>query len=188
MKLQSLVVVAVRLMALDFMLEAVTQLTPQILRLLPLYGRSPFSGAGPFLELLRIPGGLIAVAVLLWLFALPIARLVTRGVPGDLSFGAMSLRDCYSIVFIGLGLFCITRYLPQLLNWAHYFLKTAASGRRDVGYSVSGYDVSRAVIPFIMGVILFVKGRAWAVVLARRQEKAETPNQSVEPTGARHSS
>ena len=179
MNLQSLVVVVLRLMALDFLLRVAVQLTPQLLQFL-IYERSALDDSRSFIVLpWLVLGGLIAAAVLLWFLALPIARFVTRGVAHDLSFGVMSLVDCYSIAFMALGLFYISSHLPHVLNWAHYFLKMAASGARDSEQAVRGYDVSQAVIPFILGVFLFVNGRRWAVALARRQTEPAT----VDTTG-----
>jgi hypothetical protein len=92
MNLQSLIVVGLRLMALDFLLRVGVQLTPQILRFLRVYQPSPFreSSSSMLLPWLVL-AGLIAAAVALWFLALPIARIVTRGVSRDLSFGVMSL-------------------------------------------------------------------------------------------------
>jgi hypothetical protein len=173
MNLQSLIVVVLRLMALDFLLRVAVQLTPQILQFLRLYERSPLDDSQSFMVLPWLMlVGLIVAAVLLWFLAQPIARLVTCGVSHDLSFGAMSLVDCYSIAFMAVGLFYISSHLPQVLNWAHYFLKTAASGRGDSGEGASGYEISQSFIPFIVGVVLFVNGRRWAVALARRQTES----------------
>jgi hypothetical protein len=180
MNLQSLIVVVLRLMALDFLLRVAVQLTPLILQYLRIYESSPLDGSRSFMVLPWLMlVGLIVAAVLLWFLALPIARFVTRGVSHDLSFGAMSLVDCYSIAFMAVGLFYISSHLPQVLNWAHYFLKTAASGRGDSEQGARGYDISQAFIPFIVGVVLFVNGRRWAVALARRQTESPAPATTV---------
>lgn len=183
MNLQSLVVVVLRLTALDFLLRVAVQLAPQLLQFLKFYensplGISPAQVAWPWVILV----GLVGVAVLLWVLALPIARLVTRRLPQDISFGAMSLLDCYSIAFIGVGLFYIVGYLPQVLNWSHYFLKMAASHSGDSWKDQgNGYQVSQVFVPFIIGVLLFVNGRSWARILATRQEKAESQKQDAPP-------
>ena len=180
MNLQSLVVVVLRLMALDFLLRVAVQLTPQLLQFFHLYERLPRDDSRSLMVLpWLVLVGLLAAALLLWFLALPIARFVTRGVSQDLSFGAMSLVDCYSIAFMAVGLFYIAADLPEALNWAHYFFKTAASGRRDTGEGVSGYVVSQAFIPFIVGIVLFVNGRRWAVALARRQTESATSAPTV---------
>ena len=177
MNLQTLIVVILRLMSLNFLLQVAVQLAPQILRFTELYQRAPADESLSFLVLPWVLVlGLIVGAVLLWVFALPIARLVSRGVPHDLSFGSLSLVDCYSIAFIGVGLFYIASHLPQVLNWTHYLFKAAASKSGDTWKEgVQWYDVSQAFIPFIVGVVLFLNGRRWAVALARRQTESASP-------------
>jgi hypothetical protein len=65
--------------------------------------------------------------------------------------------------------------LPQVLNWGHYLFKAAASKPGDSWKEgVEWYQVSQAFIPFIVGVVLFVNGRRWAVALARRQTESES--------------
>ncbi len=184
MNLQSLVVVVLRLMALNFLLQVAVQLTPQMLQLLRWNDSSLFDDPHSYMVLpLLILAVIIAAAVLLWVFALPIARFVTRGVARDLSFGAMSLVDCYSVAFIAVGLFYISGHLPQVLNWTHYLFKAAASTPGDTWKErIEWYNVSAAVVPFVVGVVLFVKGRRWAVALARQQEEtASAPPPSTGP-------
>ena len=171
MNLQSLVVVLLRLLTLDFLLRIALQIVPQVFQ--------PYIDSTLVLLLLA---GAIAAAILLWVKALPIARFVTRGVPHDLSFGTMALVDCYSIAFIAIGLFYGVSHLPQVLNWTHFFLKSAASASSTIGQEYSGYDVSQAFIPFIVGIILFVKGRSWAATLARRHNTDTHPNRASDAT------
>lgn len=184
MNIQSLVVIVVRLMALDFLLRVAVQLTPQILSFLHLYERSPLDDSRSFMVLpLIVLAGLVAAAVVLWFLALPIARFVTRGMPQDLSIGTLSLADCYSIAFLGVGLFYISSHFPQVLNWVHYLFKMSASSSGDSWkQQVQWYDVSQAFITFIMGVVLFVNGRRWAVALARRETASTVPATSVSET------
>ena len=181
MNLQTLVVVVLRLIALNFLLRIVIEMTPQMLHFAGVYDAFPRDGSRLFVAAWLVLGGLIVAAVLLWRFALPIARFVTRGVSPDLSFGAMSLVDCYSIAFMSVGLFYCASHFPQVLNWTHYFFKAAASSTGNSGEEgVQGYNVSHAFIPFIVGVVLFVNGRKWAVALARRQTQGPTTNYSSE--------
>ena len=181
MNLQSLVVVVLRLMALDFLLRVAVQMTPQILMVLRLSNRSPLDDSRSVLALpLLVLAAMIICAVLFWVFALPIARLVTRGISHDFSFGALSLVDCYSIAFMAVGLFYISSNLPQVLNWTHYLFKMAAtSAGSSWKEDVKWYDVSQAFLPFIVGVVLFVNGRRWAVALARRQTESSAPATTV---------
>ena len=186
MNLQSLVVVVLRLMALNFLLQVAIQMTPQMLQFLRLYERSPLSESRsltvlPWLVLI----GMIFSAVLLWVLARPIACAVTRGIALDFSFGTLSLIDCYSIAFMGVGLYYVVSHLPQVLSWTHYLFKAAATSPGGTWKEgVSWYEVIQAFIPFLVGVVLFVEGRSWALALARRQGAAESPNQAVVRTGA----
>ena len=182
MNLQSLVVVALRLMALDFLLRAAIESFYIVLS-----QTSPMDhgmGALPWLVL----AALIASAIVLWFLALPIARLVTRGVPHGLSFGTMALLDCYTIAFMAVGLFYVSKGLPQVLNWTHYLFKLAASTNGTSWKDgVNWYDVTQVFVPFIFGVVLFLKGRGWAMALARREKESESPAAQVGPqdkTGA----
>ena len=164
---------------IDILKRLAVQLTPQMLLYFGMYQRSPLDNAPSVLPWLVL-AGLIAAAVILWFLALPIARFVTRGVSHDLSFGAMSLADCYSIAFMAVGLYYISSNLPLVLNWTHYLFKMAAtSAGSSWKEDVKWYDVSQAFIPFIVGVVLFVNGRRWAVALARRQTESSAPATTV---------
>jgi len=186
MNLQSLIVVILRLMALNFFVQVAIQLSPQLLRFTQLSRQGGLTEMGSYLVVpVMLVIGLVVAAILLWVLALPIARLATRGVSQDLSFGSLSLVDCYSVAFMGIGLFYVASHFPQVLNWAHYLFKAAASKPGDTWKEgVQWYDVSSAFIPFAIGVVLFVKGRSWAVALAQRQDKSESANQTLERTSA----
>lgn len=184
MNLQNLIVVVLRLIALDFLVRDVVEMAPFMLNYFhvtessPLDNHSPASKALPWVLLTAV----VIAAILLWFLATPLARLVTRGVSQEISFGALSLVDCYSIAFMSVGLFYISSYLPQVLNWTHYLFKAAASQSGDAWkQSVQWYDVSQVFIPFIVGIALFVNGRGWAVELARRQTEDNPPAAPMPP-------
>ena len=184
MNLQSLVVVILRLLSLNFFLDTAVRVAPQMLRFTELSQQVPPTQLNTILAMpWLIVTGLIGGAIVLWMFAVPIARAVTHDVPADLSLGTLSLSDCYSIVFLGVGLLYIGNHFPQVLNWAHYLIKAAAShSTGDWKDNVKWYDVSQAVIPFIVGIILFVNGRKWAIALARQQVETPTAPKPPEPT------
>ncbi len=165
MNLISLVVVILRLMALNTLMSGIMQLffwKGNFMR----DSSDGYPGTLPWL----LVGALVFCAVTLWVMALPIARLVTHGIPRDISFGSVSLADCYSIAFMGMGLFYLTRHLPMALNLAHFIFKASASaGGGSWRDETSGYEISQTFIPFILGVILFCKGRTWGVRLAQKQ-------------------
>lgn len=180
MNLQSLVVVILRLLSLNFFLQVAYQMAPRLLRFIEMHHVSQRLSQEEPRSLFVLPWllvlGLLLGGVLVWIFASSIARLVTRGLPPDVSLGTLSLTDCYSIAFMGVGLFYIASHFPHVLNWTHYLLKMAAS-RPDGSWrdEVKWYDVWDAFVPFVVGIILFVQSRKWAVALACRHVASASP-------------
>lgn len=173
MNLQSLVVVVLRLITLKFLLETIIMSVPVTLQLLRLQEPTPFDLP---LVVWLIFGILLAWSILLWIFALPVARLITRRLPQDISFGAMPLADCYSIAFIGVGVYYIAGYLTRVLTLTCHLFKGAAASS---GYwwlrEVNVTAIAQAYIPFIAGILLFAFGRKWAVMLARKHAQVPSP-------------
>jgi hypothetical protein len=178
MNLQSLVVVFLRLMSLNFLLYTALQLPPYLISFLRSVRNAPAgesSADATIVWLMLI--GLIPGVVLLWVLAVPIARLVTRRMPQEVSLGTLTLADCYSIAFIGVGLLNISRGLPQILTWGAYLFKLAASVPDDSWkQQVNWSEVARPFILLVAGVVLFIKGRGWAVAPACRHGKPEAPS------------
>jgi hypothetical protein len=165
MMLQSLLVVVLRLIALNFLLQCVSLFASIFVMQSDRLSLNKSAADLPWFVL----GSLIVVAILLWFLALPIAKSVTHGVSSELSFGAMSLVDCYSIAFMGAGLFYMCGHLAPTLNWTYYLFTAAASRPGDTWkQGVPWYEVTKAIIPFGVGIVLFVKGREWAVALAQK--------------------
>jgi hypothetical protein len=183
MNLQSLVVVALRLMALNLALQAGVLTAPQ---LMSIYLPDPVHG-GLHWSVFSVLGLLLIVAFLslvaaIWVFAVPVARLVTKALPQDVSFGSLSLVDCYSVAFLGVGLYYMAGHLAQAANWTFYLFRESASASGDTWKNgLNWYQVWSAFVPFLVGVLLFVKGRAWAVMLARKHQDAEASSSSPDP-------
>lgn len=179
MNLQSLVVVILRLVSLDFILQVTIRLAPQILRFTDMSLRGSPGGLETMLALPWLMlTGLIGGAVVFWMFAEPIARMVTHGLLSEVSLGTLSLADGYSILFIGVGLCYIASHFSLVLNWTQYMLRTAGSYSGIAGNGDTRlYDILNAFIPFIIGIVLFVNGRKWAIALARRHVESDQPIQ-----------
>lgn len=171
MNLRNLIVVIVRLFSLDVLLN-VAMTVPTYLLSVPVRMEG-YSTLLPGIWLCIF--GFVVGIILLWIFAPYIADLVARGMPSsELSFGALSLSDCYSSAFLGVGLYQMVVHLAPCLFWALSLFKEAASTPGDSWrLGVSGYTIWSAFLPFLFGLVLFVNSRKWAVALARRQ--TETP-------------
>lgn len=172
MNLQSLVVVILRLITLNFLLDVAVMSARNTILLL-----NDFTSLYSYLLVFLLAScGLFVCAILLWIFALPIARLVTRGISQDISFGAMPLADWYSIAFIGIGLYYIADYLASVLKLTFHLFKGAASSSGTWWVrEVDGAAIAQAFIPFIAGILLFIYGRKWAAMLARKHTNIPSP-------------
>jgi hypothetical protein len=178
MNLQSIVVVLLRLMALHLVL-LVIQMIPMWLVLWPeLLVQNSDERWLYFCLLVFVMFILLASAALLWVRALPLAHLVIRPVLLEGSLGSLSLADCYSIAFIGLGLYQMVVNLAGVLTFLH-LMYAATNSVADWMEPDKLSHVFTSFVPFVIGLILFIKGRAWALKLAARQQAVEPPP----PTG-----
>tara|TARA_R100000027_G_scaffold67627_1_gene67298 strand:- start:77 stop:673 length:597 start_codon:yes stop_codon:yes gene_type:complete len=164
MNLHSLVVVALRLIALNFLLQAVISLTPQLYLFADLISDDGFEVFDVYTVVsLIVVIGIVVGSFLIWVFSYAIARFVVGGLPREVSFGSLSVRDCYSIVFLGVGLYYFVDYFPTILTWAHYLVKLAATSSGDSWKDeVDWYSFWSSFLPMVIGVVLLLKGRAWA--------------------------
>ncbi|HEX7862624.1 MAG TPA: hypothetical protein VF773_19980 [Verrucomicrobiae bacterium] len=175
MSLRSLVVVSLRIIALKFLLNIFLTVVPQLVLLehstqsMPL--TNPFS-----ITFIVVLAALITGACMLWSLALPLAQRITRGLPPDISFGALARVDCYTIAFLAIGLWLTAVHFPHVLNWSHYLFRLAATGPtpgEEAISQVNKYEIFSSVLPFIIGILLFLNGRKWSHKLARRDEHIE---------------
>jgi hypothetical protein len=177
MNLQSLVVVVLRLMSLNFLLQGAVQIAPLFFRFAMI---SQQSGQGEMSWILSLPWLVCLIlggcAVILWVFSVPIARFVTADLPADISLGALTLADCYSIAFMGVGLFCIIGHFAGVLIWTQSLIRMAAN-HQSYSWSeqVDWYQVTQTFVSVIFGIILFVNSRRWAIALARRHSEIVPP-------------
>lgn len=177
MNIQTLVVVVLRLMALDFLYRSALELASGLISFsVRLHLRSTDLSPWILFVWLALIAVFIVAAVLLWFLAPAIARLVSRGVPQDISLGILSLADCYSVAFMGVGLMFIGSRVPQAITWAHYLLRTTVSNSTELwNQQLKWYDVVQVAIGLTIGIVLFVNGRNWAVALARRDTAKSAP-------------
>jgi hypothetical protein len=168
MNVKSLIVIVLRLIALNFLVRVIVELTTPLLVFAGVYHRTSDDASMPVGWVLVIT--LVLGAICLWVLALPVARLVARGVPNEISLGDLSLADCYSIIFMCVGLCYIVGHAAGVWNWTVFMLNSMIHGPRypwnDRG---RGYEIANAFIPFIIGLALLIKRRKWALALAGNQ-------------------
>jgi hypothetical protein len=166
--IETLVAIALRLTAFNFLVRVVVELTTPLLIFAGVYRRSADDSSMTIGWM--FVGSLMLGALLLWFLALPIARLIAHGVPGDLSFDNLTLADCYSIAFVGIGLVYIVSHAAGVWSWTTFFLHSLIHGPRyPFGDPARGYEVANIFIPFIIGILLVLKRRKWSRVFAGKE-------------------
>jgi hypothetical protein len=170
MNLQSVVVVLLRLSSLNFLVSLLLQV-PYVATYISRSASYGSSSGLVWISLFLVVG--LICAALIWVMAPAISRLMTRGLSQEVPLGALSLTDCYSVAFVGIGLFLAAGHLSQVLYWLFYSLHAASTMPEDSWKTtLNGYSISQAVISFIIGIVLLVNGRKWAVALSQRDSRA----------------
>ena len=161
----AIVALALRLTALNFLVLVLVKISTPLLISIASHGQSDDQAP------IRIAWAMVAAlslgGILLWFLALPAARLVARGVPGDISFGNLTLEDCYSLGFTGLGVVYIVRHFASALNWMTYFLRWLFHHEYTPWNEPGrGYQIMSVFIPFIVGILLVLMRKKLARIMA----------------------
>jgi hypothetical protein len=172
MNTRSLVVIGLRLTALNFFLDGALAVAPFAMSISSAQRADPY----PWLAFIS----LFILAAVIWMGADSFAALITNGLPDQISLGQLSLADCYSVAFILVGLFYVAGHSPGILNWGIYLIRSGASGSETAWKNqTTFYSIAQSTLPFFVGLAFILKGRRWGIVLADRQNKVEMVSSST---------
>ena len=164
MPLSSIVVIVIRLFALNWLLTAVPLLLSAATTPLP-HERH----LSAVLMLYAPAVLLLIVAAGLWILTPAIARFVSRGVDTSVSIGGLSRSDLYSFAFVFLGLFFILSSFADVINWIHYFATASHSTPDPRGQNF--YQLTRPCLTFVAGVVSLVGAPRWTKKLVAYDQK-----------------
>src|SRR5438093_1621357 len=116
MPLSSIVVIVIRLFAVNWLVTGASLLASAATNPLP-HERQSFAVLIPY----ALPVLFFVFAAGSWILAPFIGRLVSRGVDANVSVGSLSRSDLYSFAFVFLGLFFILSSVADVINWILYF-------------------------------------------------------------------
>lgn len=161
MPLSSIVVIVIRLFALNSMLYVLVLTATAVMTPLP---------SKQSLSTVLIPYApavlMLIVAVLLWILAPVAARLVSRGVDASVSVGSLSRADLYNFAFVFLGLFFILSSIGDVINWLHYFV--------TVSHHIQNlYQLTRPCLTLAAGLISLLGAPRWTKKLVGREQKGQ---------------
>lgn len=168
MPLKSIVVIVLRLFALNWLLYDVTLWTIAFLSLSPSVSVSSQPG---FIALYAPPSLILLAAILIWLLAPLIARLVSPDPDATVDLSGLSLYHLYCFGFVFLGLYFILSSFADVINWIHYFAMEAHNSAKPDPQGQSLYQASRPALTFVGGLISLLGAPRWARKLLRREEK-----------------
>lgn len=170
MNLKALVVVLIRLFALNLVVQTVTGFLPRAIQTAPRYVQP-----SPIMWAWLVTGVLILLAVGIWKSATPIALWVTRGQPQEIFVGGLSLADGYSVGFLSVAMLYLLSGTGSAVSWIIYWLQLAGTTSAPLAEQVNFYQALQTFLPVVLAIVLLLRGRAWAVRLAKRhlQEEAQ---------------
>ena len=101
---------------------------------------------------------LLALAAALWMLAPRIAKRMSRECDGHVTFTSLSMVDCYTLLFVGVGLVHLIENLSSGLSWLYFLFVSVGSGRE---HQVNLYDAFAAIFPIFLSVVLLARSKKW---------------------------
>ena len=170
MPLSSIVVIVIRLFALNWLLTAVPLLLSASTTPLP------HERHLPAVLMLYVPSVLLLIfAAALWILTPAIARFVSRGVDTSVSIGSLSRSDLYSFAFVFLGLFFILSSFADVINWMHYFATASSEDPRRDARVQNLYQLTRPFLTLALGLVSLLGAPRWTKKLVAYDEKNQVP-------------
>ena len=166
MPLSSIVVIVIRLFALNWLLTAVPLLLSAATTPLP-HERHLSAVLMPYAPAVL----LLIFAAGLWILTPAIARFVSRGVDTSVSIGSLSRSDLYSFAFVFLGLFFILSSFADVINWIHYFATVSREDPRHDPRVQNLYQLTRPCLTLALGLVSLLGAPRWTKKLVAYDQK-----------------
>jgi hypothetical protein len=166
MPLSSIVVIVIRLFALNWLLTAIPLFLSAAATPLP-HERGLSVVLMPY-----APSVLLLIfAAGLWILTSTVARFVSRGVDTSMSIGSLSRFDLYSFAFVFLGLFFILSSFADVINWIHYFATVPREDPRHDQRVRDLYQLTRPCLTLALGLVSLLGAPRWTRKLVAYDQK-----------------
>jgi hypothetical protein len=175
MPLNSIVVICLRIFALNWLIIGLIQLVS----IFP--GARHFGGSPIDYSLLSVALVPLVGSLLTWMWSRTIARMVTPRPDSEVHLGGLTLQDLYSFAFTFLGLYFVLSAIPSLINWLHFTLMQARNEPGSAEDRRYFYDLSHHILTLVAGGACLILAPRFAKKLARAHGK-EGP--AVQPQNA----
>jgi len=158
MPLSTIVLIVLRLFCVCWLVDGLTGLA---------VGFAYYNPQASIIAQLLEPVTFVLFAVVGWIIAPTLSRLVIGQRDAVIQSSELTLGDLYAFAFVFLGLYFSLSSFADTLNWFHYFLWVNAGNRLLPSENApSYYSLSRALISLIPGLVCLFPGRRWARKLA----------------------
>jgi hypothetical protein len=164
MPLADIVIVVLRLFAIQTFVQALSIAASATASL-------RISSAPAYISYLP-SAALVIFAVLEWVLAPAISRVVTRAHNPAIQIGTITREDLYSFAFVFLGLYFILVSVAPTMTWLHFYLFWSARAGDYGGTRNSFYDLASHLITLFAGILALVPARKWARKLMSLQIRA----------------
>ncbi len=168
MPLSSIVVIVIRLFALNWLFSALPWLASAASTPLP-YERRLLVVLAPYVPAVL----LLILAAGLWILTPSIARLVSRNVDTSVSIGGLSRADLYSFAFVFLGLYFILSSFADVINWIHYFIKVSHRDPARDPHDENLYQLTRPCLTFAAGLVSLIGTPRWTKKLISHDQRTQ---------------
>jgi hypothetical protein len=177
MPLKTLVVIALRLYAIYWLIQGLSEL----ITLLPMWTlvRSQIGGIAETYVYV-FPSSMLVISIVLWALSAKLSAQVTKGHDTQLVFTSLTREDLYRFAFVFLGLFFVLSSLFSLIQTGYQFFAF------DVTRPDSNPHKGEFLWPFlghgftlIAGFSCMLGARKWTNKLIRLENKHEAPPPAV---------
>jgi hypothetical protein len=166
MPLNSIVVIVIRLFALNWLFSALPLLVSAATTPLP-HERHLSIVLMPYAPAVL----LLIFAAGLWILTPAIARFVSRGVDTTVNIGGLSRSDLYNFAFVFLGLFFMLSSFADAINWIHYFATVSHQDPTRDPRVQNLYQLTRPCMTFVAGLISLLGAPRWTKKLVTSDER-----------------
>jgi hypothetical protein len=168
MPLSSIVVIVIRLFALNWLFSALPLFASAAMTPLPPERRLP-AALVPYLPAVL----LVIFAAGLWILTPGIARLVSRGADTSVNIGGLSRADLYSFAFVFLGLYFILSSFADVVNWIHYFATVSHNDPIRNPRVENLYQLTRPCLTFVAGMVSLIGAPRWTKKLVSHDQRTQ---------------
>lgn len=111
----------------------------------------------------------LILAVLLWLAAPKIGKLIAQGNDQECCATSISFHQLLVAMFVGLGVyFCLSSF-GAIFNWIHFLaMEQAAPKAIPDGMSRSYYSLTQEALTFAAGLFVIFTAQKWALKISKQ--------------------